>query len=1143
MQKTLNGGTIIAYGPTLPDVASAEDGSLFYLTAGTDQGLYLFSLIEDDSPQVFGNQQKFDWRKLSTASASGNYLPIGGGAMTGNLDMQGNKVINVGTPSSDTSLVNKGSADVGDFLNRTPFAGFSNEERTVPVYTNFPLGQVSRSSYTSYGLDKNNREVIFYTAADAALYYHVYMGYRYTSDEDFTFINEPVTVPGIQPGEFLSEVISWGPGYAACNISLISNNNVVRTVLFDTFGSTTDTSQWTVYRSWTAAQMGLTAATNTNNVSIAGNSSHNFALTTINGVKYALHLEVAGGYSTHSPVVLHIENQTTRLRSLTVFNPAEIDRTDRTGAGRTFNSAYDGIKATILYTPRFVSAPSFIYHPDSGKFMYYWGTYTMYNIPGQTVEGLGLAVTLDWTIPSTWVTSGTGAPVNNITVKAGGYRYRGIYDETWNTASGGFSTWQYFLNDTTYTSGMNVIGTAGRTGNMSVNNLGDIYICDHGIWDNFAGCFSKFPSGARSNVTVGTIRPQLWYQKDVATQKGAAITLTYPPTGSRWSRVIQPPSPVFIGDTALISGDGSGLLDMYSTTTFNTSSFNTTWATDDTIKLNATGAVNLFKNAPVEFMDQLIQTILPRGTLSISTTITDQAAGLSTSFVTAPGWPIWVVTATGGELFFRKTALIFPVIPTSLGVLNADGYEMRLPYTWNGSETAPAYYAMVKAPTDVNSITMVRNTSGTWIRVGGGLFTNIITVGQNAQGSTATIPMMANTEGNGSVFNAASGQWYNTLAVSIVAAAYDYPTRVNVNTLVYSNRDILDFIPVASGTDPHGQPGTGFRFNSDGVAAFGFSRELGMFHSRSIATQDAVAVMSQKNLATGATFTEEQWWTNRNQRFLKWMTTTPSVGLVAYLTDYPIFIGGYVCRSPGGPLELPASSTCYVILEKVIGDRTSVRQYISLVRPEDSFSRVCIAEIVTDDLGIVSTRNFPMDEISGSAIDGELSIQYSIPNNAADQIRIVNADGKLRWDITLTEADAYNGSLNWQYHDANEVWIKRLMNFTSGGIYIDGYLQATGTIPGVSDSTLKTDVKRIENALEKVDQIGGYTYERIDTGKLEVGVIAQEVEQVLPEAVYQHNAEDMKSVAYGNMMGLLIEATKELRAKILDLKARIKALK
>jgi hypothetical protein len=95
----------------------------------------------------------------------------------------------------------------------------------------------------------------------------------------------------------------------------------------------------------------------------------------------------------------------------------------------------------------------------------------------------------------------------------------------------------------------------------------------------------------------------------------------------------------------------------------------------------------------------------------------------------------------------------------------------------------------------------------------------------------------------------------------------------------------------------------------------------------------------------------------------------------------------------------------------------------------------------------------------------------------------------------------------------------------------------SGDVTAFSDKRVKTDISKIEDPLNKVCSINGYTYKRIDTKdeKRHTGVIAQEVMKVLPEVV--HGSEDTTySVAYGNMVGLLIEAIKELKLEIDELK-------
>jgi hypothetical protein len=89
---------------------------------------------------------------------------------------------------------------------------------------------------------------------------------------------------------------------------------------------------------------------------------------------------------------------------------------------------------------------------------------------------------------------------------------------------------------------------------------------------------------------------------------------------------------------------------------------------------------------------------------------------------------------------------------------------------------------------------------------------------------------------------------------------------------------------------------------------------------------------------------------------------------------------------------------------------------------------------------------------------------------------------------------------------------------------------------------MKFNIRKIDDALNKINQISGVTFTRPDLGSDThrlAGVIAQEVQQVLPEVVKLDESTGMLSVAYGNLSSLLIEAIKELSLKVTDLENKL----
>ena len=107
-----------------------------------------------------------------------------------------------------------------------------------------------------------------------------------------------------------------------------------------------------------------------------------------------------------------------------------------------------------------------------------------------------------------------------------------------------------------------------------------------------------------------------------------------------------------------------------------------------------------------------------------------------------------------------------------------------------------------------------------------------------------------------------------------------------------------------------------------------------------------------------------------------------------------------------------------------------------------------------------------------------------------------------------------------------------------------GNLTAQGNVTAYSDARLKTNVNTINDALSIVGKLRGVSFDWKETGKRSIGVIAQEVEQVIPEVVVTTmdpdpvtgESTEVKSVDYGKMVGVLINAINELKAEIEELK-------
>jgi hypothetical protein len=103
---------------------------------------------------------------------------------------------------------------------------------------------------------------------------------------------------------------------------------------------------------------------------------------------------------------------------------------------------------------------------------------------------------------------------------------------------------------------------------------------------------------------------------------------------------------------------------------------------------------------------------------------------------------------------------------------------------------------------------------------------------------------------------------------------------------------------------------------------------------------------------------------------------------------------------------------------------------------------------------------------------------------------------------------------------------------------VSGTIRATGDVIAYSDARVKENVETIPNALDKVKAMRGVGYNKIGEQKRSIGVIAQEMLEVMPEVVSQ-DEQGMYSVAYGNLVGVLVEAMKEQQKQIDELKAQL----
>jgi hypothetical protein len=202
--------------------------------------------------------------------------------------------------------------------------------------------------------------------------------------------------------------------------------------------------------------------------------------------------------------------------------------------------------------------------------------------------------------------------------------------------------------------------------------------------------------------------------------------------------------------------------------------------------------------------------------------------------------------------------------------------------------------------------------------------------------------------------------------------------------------------------------------------------------------------------------------------------------------------------------------------------------------------------------GITGTATQGIQGITGTATQGTTGTQgiqgitgtatqgiQGITGTATQGIQGITGSGGSITDDTSTNATRYP-----LFDDVT--------SGTVSGVFVSSsklqFNPSTGTLSAtiftsLSDQTQKTNIRPVKNAMSLVSQMNGVYYDWIEgSNKSSVGVIAQEIEKVLPEVV-NDNSNGLKSVSYGNIVGVLIEAIKEQQTEINSLKAEIKSLK
>ena len=194
----------------------------------------------------------------------------------------------------------------------------------------------------------------------------------------------------------------------------------------------------------------------------------------------------------------------------------------------------------------------------------------------------------------------------------------------------------------------------------------------------------------------------------------------------------------------------------------------------------------------------------------------------------------------------------------------------------------------------------------------------------------------------------------------------------------------------------------------------------------------------------------------------------------------------------------------------------------------NSSGKVAVSAVTSTELGYLDgvTSNIQTQlngklSTSGGTVTGQVKFNDNVHLDfgTGNDAEIYHNGSNLYFDM--------NADDDIIFRDGNSSNATRFTFDTSSGNFT-----ATGNITAYSDAALKSDITTIDNALEKVSNMRGVFFNK--DGERGTGVVAQEVQKVIPEAVFEGG--EYLSVAYGNLVGVLVEAIKDLKTQVEELK-------
>jgi hypothetical protein len=658
------------------------------------------------------------------------------------------------------------------------------------------------------------------------------------------------------------------------------------------------------------------------------------------------------------------------------------------------------------------------------------------------------------------------------------------------------------------------------------NTFGQLYLGNNTqnrkiiLWDTSGNSHQYFGLG----INDATLRYQISNQTDSHIFYAGANSTT----SNELMRITGAGNVVILGSTSMTAMSASNIMGNSSTIT------NSVVTNITTVTLLATTSISTGRlSATNTTVTNAVNTALSSGTLNLTTGLTTSSL-LATGVLTATNITSTNIVATtlssGNALI--TTALTIPsllaTISISSGVLNATNTTVtNAVHTTLSSGTlnlTTGLTALNILATGVSNLNGNSNTIGNIFTTGGNVGINTTGPGYkleiNGNCKVTNELYLGNESGTGTIYMGGGASGDGNYNSSVIETRL-YSSTESTEMLLFKGNDISS----TSGPDRIRLRGGAIAFDTYSVATTDRNAEsirmyindtgnIGIGTTNPVQLLDINGSMVLSNLSSSrlllgnATIGSARLnIRDLNQNLIEFQYLTNTVGNITCLTSG----SGLLLNGGGGSSQLVLAST--------------------------------------GNVGINSTRPNASLEINTSNTFGQLYVGNNIQNrkivlwdntgNSHQYFGLGVNDATLRYQIN-GQSDSHIF-----YAGTNSTTSNELMRITGTGnvgigatspsykLQVAGDIYAQGDIIAFSDSRLKTDIETIDNALDKVSNMRGVYYTNINTKERDTGVIAQEIAKILPEVVADKG--EYLGVAYGNIVGVLIEAIKELRERIIKL--------